>query len=379
MESKVTLANWRTAPFSTQAFHRIAEIIPVSLINASGPTRDFSTDTQSIDTIVFEDQHGQERQLTEVLDSTATRGLVVLRGGRVVAERYLNGYDGASPHILFSVSKSLTGALTGILVDQGRIDPDSPVARYIPEVSNSAYGDCTVRHVLDMTVSSSFTEAYLDNRSEFARYRRAMLWNLAEPGEDPGTLHDFLASLSPAPEPHGTVFRYLSPNSDLLGWLLERVSGQDFASLFGNLIWKPMRAEAGAYVTVDTIGSPRSAGGFCALPRDLARFGEMMRLGGNDILPDWWVQDIRGGGDSEPWKKGEFFTMLPTGRYRSQWYQTGSPSGAFCAIGIHGQWLWVDPQREVVIAKVSAQEEPINDDIDFTLIRAFEAIADAVR
>ena len=379
MESTVTLANWRTAPFSTQSFHRVEEIIPVSLINASGRTCDFSTDSQSIDTIVFEDQHGQERQLAEVLDSTATRGLVVLRGGRVVAERYLHGYDGASPHILFSVSKSLTGALTGILVDQGRLDPDSPVARYIPEVSNSAYGDCTVRHVLDMTVSSSFSEAYLDKKGEFARYRRAMLWNPAEPGEDPGTLHDFLTTLRPAPEPHGAVFRYLSPNSDLLGWLVERVSGQAFASLFSDLIWKPMGAEAGAYVTVDTIGSPRSAGGICALPRDLARFGEMMRLGGNHILPDWWVQDIRSGGDSEPWKKGEFYTMLPTGRYRSQWYQTGSPSGAFCAIGIHGQWLWVDPQKEVVIAKVSAQEEPVDEDIDFTLIRAFEAIAGAVQ
>lgn len=379
MKSTVTLANWRTAPFSTQSFHRVEEIIPVSLINASGRTCNFSTDSQSIDTIVFEDQHGQERQLAEVLDSTATRGLVVLRGGRVVAERYLHGYDGASPHILFSVSKSLTGALTGILVDQGRLDPDSPVARYIPEVSNSAYGDCTVRHVLDMTVSSSFSEAYLDKKGEFAHYRRAMLWNPAEPGEDPGTLHDFLTTLRPAPEPHGAVFRYLSPNSDLLGWLVERVSGQAFASLFSDLIWKPMGAEAGAYVTVDTIGSPRSAGGIGALPRDLARFGEMMRLGGNHIVPDWWVQDIRSGGDSEPWKKGEFYTMLPTGRYRSQWYQSGSPSGTFCAIGIHGQWLWVDPQKEVVIAKVSAQDQPVDEDIDFTLIRAFEAIAGAVQ
>ena len=78
MESTVTLANWRTAPFSTQSFHRVEKIIPVSLINASGRTCGFSTDSQSIDTIVFEDQHGQERKLPEVLDTTATRGLVVL-------------------------------------------------------------------------------------------------------------------------------------------------------------------------------------------------------------------------------------------------------------------------------------------------------------
>lgn len=379
MESAVTLANWRTAPFSTQSFHRVDQIIPVAFIDPSGRTCDLTADPQSIDAVVFEDQHGQERRLAEVLDATATRGLVVLRGGRIVAERYLNGYDGASPHILFSVSKSLTGALTGILVDQGQLDPDSPVVRYIPEVSNSAYGDCTVRHVLDMTVSSSFSEAYLDKSGEFARYRRAMLWNPVEPGEDPGTLHDFLASLRPAPETHGRVFRYLSPNSDLLGWLVERASGQAFANLFSDLIWKPMGAEAGAYVTVDAIGSPRTAGGICALLRDLARFGDMMRLGGNGIIPSGWVEDIRSGGDSEPWKKGEFYHLFPTGRYRSQWYQTGSPSGVFCAIGIHGQWLWVDPQREVVIANVSAQKDPVDEDIDLTLIRAFEAIAQAVQ
>jgi CubicO group peptidase (beta-lactamase class C family) len=159
---------------------------------------------------------------------------------------------------------------------------------------------------------------------------------------------------------------------------VERASGQDFAGLYSDLIWRPMGAEASAYVTVDAVGSPRSAGGICALPRDLARLGEIMRLGGKGILPDWWVQDIRSGGESEPWKKGEFHHMFPSGRYRSQWYQTGSASGAFCAIGIHGQWLWVDPQREVVIAKVSAQEEPVDEEIDFTLIRAFEAIAEAV-
>ena len=329
MESTVTLANWRTAPFSSHAFHRVGEIIPVASIDAPGRTCDLSTDPQSIDTIVFEDQHGRERQLTQVLDATATRGLVVLRKGRIVAERYLHGYDGESPHILFSVSKSLTGALTGILVDQGRIDPGSPVTRYIPEVSGSAYADCTVRHVLDMTVSATFSESYLDQSGDFARYRRAMLWNPVEPGEEPGTLHDFLASLRPAPEPHGEVFRYLSPNSDLLGWLVERASGRDFAGLLSDLIWKPMGAEARAYVTVDAIGSPRTAGGICALPRDLARFGEMMRLEGNHILPDWWVQDIRGGGDSGPWEKGEFYHLLPAGRYRSQWYQTGNPSGTF--------------------------------------------------
>ena len=87
-----------------------------------------------------------------------------------------------------------------------------------------------------------------------------------------------------------------------------------------------------------------------------------MRLGGKDILPGWWVEDIRHDGDSGPWKKGDMVDLFPKGRYRS----------------IHGQWLWIDPRREVVIAKVSAQEEPVDDDTDMLLILAFEAIAEAV-
>lgn len=378
MTPSVTLANWRTAPYSSHSFHQVDTLVPIARIEGPAKHCPFVTDSQSLQSIAFEDQNGRERQLSEVLSTSATRGLVVLRGGRLVAESYCPEYDGTVPHILFSVSKSLTGALTGILVEQGKLDPDNLVTSYIPEVANSAYGECTVRHVLDMTVSTSFSEEYLVKTGEFERYRRAMLWNPIEPGEQTGTLHEFLATLSTAPHPHGERFHYVSPNSDFLGWLLERVSGQDYASLFSELIWKPLGAEAPAYVTVDSAGSPRSAGGICTLPRDLARFGEMMRLDGRGILPASWVKDIQSGGDSGPWKKGEFYKMFPNGGYRSKWYQTGNSSGAFCAIGIHGQWLWVDPGKEVVIAKVSAQAEPVDEELDYTLIRAFEAIAQAV-
>jgi len=378
MDNSVTLANWRTAPHSSQSFHQVDQLIPVSRIQAPQRAWELERQLRSLDRIEFEDQLGQQRLLPEVLDTTATRGLVVLHRGRLVAERYSQGYDGTTPHILFSISKSLTAAMAGILVDQGKLDPASPVIEYVPEVADSAYGDCTVRQVLDMTVSSTFSEEYLDVSGDYIRYRRATLWDPALPGQDPGTLHGLLTTLSRAPEPHGEIFRYLSPNSDFLGWLVERAAGRDFASLFSDLVWQPMGAEAPAYITVDSQGSPRTAGGICALPRDLARFGEMMRLGGKDIVPEGWVEDIRSGGDSGPWQKGDMLHLFPNGRYRTKWYQTGNASGAFCGIGIHGQWLWIDPRKEVVIAKVSAQKEPVDDDMDILLILALEAIVDAV-
>ena len=378
----VTLANWRQAPFSQRAFHDVGALVPVERIDPAGRAGMLPPDPNPIDHILFEDHEGRERSLGEVLESTWTRGLVVLRGGRVVTERYCRGYDGTRPHILFSVTKSVTGALAGVLVDRGALDPDGAVTRYVPEVAASAYGDCSVRHVLDMTVNSSLVEDYNDRTGDYGRYRRATLWNPPEPGIDPGTLHGFLAGMPRAPGPHGEVFRYLSPNTDLLGWVLERAAGRSFAALLSELVWQPVGAEAAAVVTVDREGTARTAGGLCVLPRDLARFGEMMRRDGaaqgREVVPAWWVSDIREGGDTGPWLRGGMSYLLPAGRYRSQWYQVGDASGAFCAIGIHGQWLWIDPAREVVIAKVSAQPDPISDAIDLTLIRAFDALAAAL-
>jgi len=378
----VSLDNWRTAPFSDVSFHNVDSLVPVNPVAAARKTWVLDEDSLPIERLAFEDGDGRERLLGEVLESTHTRGLVVLRGGRLVAEGYWRGYDGTRPHILFSVTKSVTGALAGILVERGDLDPDSPVTRYLPEVAESAYGDCSVRHVLDMTVSSSFNENYTDSGTDYIRYRRATLWNPVPPGELRETLRGFLSTLPRAEEAHGEIFRYLSPNSDLLGWILERAAGRPFVELLSDSIWRPLGAEAAAITTVDAEGAPRTAGGLCALPRDLARFGELMRLGGKmhgmDILPAWWVNDIRGGGDSRPWQKGSMHHLLPNGRYRSKWYQTGSSSGAFCAIGIHGQWLWIDPAREVVIAKVSTQPDPICDPTDLLLMRAFDAIAESV-
>ena len=374
MDPSVNLNNWRTAPYSLQSFHRVDQLIPVSLIKCNGSVWELPIDLQSIDSLVFEDPRGRERKLAEVLETTWTRGLVVLRAGRLVAEHYSHGYDGNTPHILFSVSKSLTGAMAGILVDKGLLDPERLAVEYIPEVKGSAYGDCTVRNVLDMTVSSTFIEEYVDLSGDYGRYRRATLWDPALPGEKPDTLRGLLANLARAQETHGKTFHYLSPNSDFLGWLVERTGGGNFAGLFSDLVWKPMGAEADAYVTIDAEGMPRTAGGICVLPRDLARFGELMRLGGKGILPTWWVEDIRLHGDSAPWQKGDMVDLFPHGRYRSKWYQTGLASGAYCAIGIHGQWLWIDPKREVVIAKVSAQPDPVDGlVIDFPLVTgAFE-------
>ncbi|MDH3230056.1 MAG: beta-lactamase family protein [Alphaproteobacteria bacterium] len=375
------LSNWRTAPFSRWAFHHVRELVPTAAIAAGqSPVYPFSPAEQDLAAIAFAGPAGAETTVGRFLPDSFTDALLVLKGQQVLWEWYDPGYRPDFPHIVFSVSKSITACLAGVLVEQGRLDPDAPAVRYIPEAAGSAWGDCTVRHILDMTVDIAFEESYLDPDGDFARYREATGWNPVCDPANPPDLKSFLVTLPRAGKPHGEAFRYISPNSDFLGWLLERVGGKPFAELLSEHIWAPLGARGPACITVDRLGAPRTAGGICATARDLALFGAMMRdggaAGGQQIVPRRWVDDIRGGGDREAWLRGDpvFVDLLPDGRYRSKWYQVGNRSGAFCAIGIHGQWLYIDPAADVVIAKLSAQPVPLDDPLDKAHLRAFDAI-----
>jgi CubicO group peptidase (beta-lactamase class C family) len=380
-EGQVTLANWRLPPFNRWSFHHVREIVPSATIHRSERLVDrIPLRTAAIERLGFQGPDGKEWLISEMLSSTWTDGFLVMQGGQALMEWYDSGLRPEIPHIVMSVSKSISAVLAGVVIGDGRLDPDAPVTQYIPEVADSAYGgDCTVRHVLDMTVSVNFIEDYLDSQGDFARYRVATGWNPVPDGMKAGDLRSFLTTMRRGPGPHGKIFHYVSPNSDLLGWILERASGKSYANLLSDAIWRKLGTEFDAYITVDRTGAPRSAGGICATLRDLGRFGEMVRNRGKvddtQVVPDWWIDDIRTKGDPAAWAAGDLAKFIPGGRYRGKWYNLGSDRGAFCAIGIHGQWIYIDPISEVVIVKLSSQPMPLDDKLDHLLLIAFDAIA----
>jgi len=362
---EVTIANWRTAPFSRWSFQNVGELVPTVQIDCAREQPEVAFDSTDLMNAALDTGVAAAPTIRSFLDQAHTDAFVMMRGGKIVGEYYAPHAHVNARHLVFSVSKSLTALLSGILEHQGILDPESPVAAYLPEAVGSAYGDCRYRDVLDMRVSLDFDEAYLTKDGAFARYRRAMLWNPPEPGETPETLTEFLMSLGKGAGPHGGPFDYASPNADLLGVIIERASGRRLGELMSELLWKPLGARNHALVTVDGIGTPRTAGGICVTARDLARVGEMLRLGGKvgeaRVMPAAWIEDMRHAGDSQAWKANSN-TALPNGRYRSQWYQSGEADGSFCAIGIHGQWLYVDPHHETVIVKLSSQPDPLGDE-----------------
>ncbi len=371
----VTLANWRTGPFNRWSFQNAGEIVPSATVAAAANEDEDAHDVSGLLSQTVTSGEGVAETVAAFLQRSHTDALTVMKGGRFIGDWSAPHMDFGARHIVFSISKSLTAVLAGILEGEGRLDPQAPVTHYVPEVAKSAYGDARVRHVLDMTVAVDIEESYLDPDSAYGRYRKATLWN---PGGGTESLLAFLATIPRLAEPHGEVFRYRSPNSDLLGVIVERAGGTRIPDLMSGKLWRPLGATSDAAITVDMEGTARTAGGISTTARDLARVGEMMRqggtAGGRRIVPEAWVRDTAAtGGDAAAWKRGDMAFLLPEGRYRNKWYQMGG--GAYCGIGIHGQWLFVEPKSEVVIVKMSSQPEPVDDPLDRDCIAFFRQLA----
>ena len=381
---QVTLANWRTAPYLTWAFQHVREIVPSADIpNTPGDVWTLETERKDFSSFRFA-QGGKPYGIDEFIDETDTDGLVILHRGKVILERYGNGMTANTPHILMSVSKSLTAIVAGILVEQGKLDPEQQVVSHIPELKGSVYSGTTVRHVLDMRVGLDFDEDYLATSGPIVEYRKSTNWNPLAPGERPSDLRSFLAGLKARIGPDGGPFHYVSTNTDLLGWILERASSVRFADLLSTLLWKPMGAQCSAYITVDRLGAPRCAGGICTTTMDLARVGQLIVQNGrrNDrpIIPSRWIDDMLGSGDPTAWAAGDMISYFGDRNlhYRNKWYVLRESGIAF-GLGVYGQNLFVDRANEVVVAKLSSQPPPLDKDLINLAVTFAGAVRDHLR
>jgi hypothetical protein len=288
--------------------------------------------------------------------------------------------SGATPHIVFSVSKSICGTLGGILAERGLLDPDDRVIDYIPELASSVYTGCTIRHLLDMAVGIAFNEDYEDPKADVVRYRQAAGWDPLPAGQAPIDLRSFLAMQKPDGQKHGELFHYVSTNTDVLGWVYERACHQAYSEILAQYLWAPLGAEHDAYITVDAQGAMRAAGGVCVAPRDLARFGEMIRrrgvVDGRQVVPGAWIDDINERGDPEAWARAEFAELFPQASYRSQWYRVDRDHGVLIAFGIHGQFIYIHPEAELVIIRMASEATPVDPDRVRGWRRGFDAIAE---
>ncbi len=336
--SPATLANWRASPFNRWAFHHVRELVPSADIpNDWHRIRELASLPFDFTGLKIEPDSGEPLTLESFLRETDSDGFLVLHRGRILFESYANGMTPQTPHILMSVSKSMLGLLFGLL----ELDPQVRVTDIVPELGNTAYRGATLRHLLDMRTGLAFDED----------------WNGLQRGDAPSDLHSFLAGLTRSEGAHGGRFHYASPNSDLLGWVIERMTGRRYADLVSERLWRVIGAEYPAYITVDRLGAPRTAGGMCVTLRDLARVGLFINEN-----PNAWIDDIERNGDAQAWAAGDlvpYYPGLPM-RYRSFWYVLEGAAPLLFGMGIHGQNLFVDRRNELVIAKLSSQAVPLD-------------------
>jgi CubicO group peptidase (beta-lactamase class C family) len=352
--SRPDLSNWLDAEHNRWSLRNARELIPTGAVAPSQLPRGlYELPAHGLLDSTFESNSGP-RLIREFLLSSRTDSLTVVRGDTVLAEWRVDGFAPQDVHLIFSVTKSVTSLLTGALVKNCGLNPEAPITHYLPQIASSAFGDATVRNLLDMTVSFKFVEDYTPG-PDVRDYRYAVGWYPA-PWDAP-RLHEFIATRQKDGQ-HGTRFRYLSPATDLLGWVCEAVSGLPYHEALSRFVWQPMGAEHEANMTLDRDGSPRAAGGLSVIPRDMARIGMLIRDGGYGAIDSAYLEDIFTGGSHAQWAIGDFADVFEHGVYRSCCYRPGEDPDVVMGIGIYGQMLYVDRPRGVVIAKQSSWAQP---------------------
>ncbi|MFO7809365.1 serine hydrolase domain-containing protein [Guyparkeria sp.] len=362
------------------------ELLPTEVVSrgleAPKPL-EYARDEDAIDSLTFTPLGG-EREMTweQSLAANYTDGVLILHRGKIVYERYFGCLDEAGKHGAMSMTKSLTGLLAEILVAEGKLDDQTLVATIIPELANSGFGDATVRQVMDMTTALSFSEDYDDPEADIWTYSAAAN-PLPKPEgyEGPDGYFDYLQTVE-ADGAHGEAFGYRTVNSDVLGWIVSRVSGREVTELLSERIWSRMGAEQDAYMTVDAKGTPFAGGGLSAGLRDLGRIGLLMlnegTIHGQRLFPEQVMADIRAGGDRAAFAKAGY-TTLTGGSYRSMWWVLHNEHRAMAARGVHGQTIYVDPAASMVLVRFASFPAAKNAQIDPTSLPAYQAVAEYLR
>ncbi len=315
----------------------------------------------------------------QAYDANYTDGVVVLHRGKIVYERYSGVMKPEGQHIAMSVTKSFFGLIGQMLVAEGALDESALVTRYVPELQYSAFADATIRQVLDMRTGLKYSENYADPQAEIWMHARAG-GVLPRPPQyaGPQTFYEFLQTVQKEGQ-HGGNFAYKTVNTDVIGWVIRRVTGLSIGEVLSQRIWSKLGMEQDAYFTVDSAGNEFAGGGLSAGLRDMARFGEMLRndgtWAGQQIIPQAVIDDIRFNGDASAFPV-QNFPALSGWAYRNMWWVSNNAHGAYSARGIHGQAIYIDPKAEMVIARFGSHPLAANTHFDPTSLPAFQAIAD---
>ncbi|AYQ42655.1 6-aminohexanoate-dimer hydrolase [Burkholderia aenigmatica] len=299
---------------------------------------------------------GETLALDAYLRATHTDGFIVVQRGRIVYERYFNGFRPDQPHAWASMTKSVTGLLAAQTIESGVLDAGAPLARTVPELADTPFGSATLQQNLDMEVPTAYAPGIPPDLGLFGAV------GLVPHREGaPASIADFLLTVQRVPDvAPGTTWFYQNGSPEAVAWAMQRATGQSWSALVERWLWRDF-AEDDAYVVVDRNAMAMASGGLYTTLRDAARFAERVRTGldgARGALPAATIRAaLQPAHNAALFEKGNVIAGKDGYAYRDYWYQVNDGDGSFAAAGRFGQSILVDPKHALTIVKFSSSPD----------------------
>lgn len=304
---------------------------------------------------------GRRLRLSAYLSATHTDAFIVVYHGKIVYEHYRGDMHRHQPHIWASMTKSVTGLLAAMLIDEGKLDPEAPLSRYVPELAGNPFGDATVQQNLDMEVPVAYPAELPPDLGLFGA-----VGIVPRKGNAPDNIYDFLKVVHTNEQATGKagverLWYYQNGSAEAVGWALRRIAGQRWVQLVTDRLWSRM-ADDDAYVSVDRLGTEMASGGFNSTLRDAARFGEAVRraMAGDTsgpISPAVARIAFRSATNQASFACGSLAAGREGYGYRDYWYQCNDGDGSVEAGGRFGQRIYINPRRELTVVKFASSPD----------------------
>lgn len=352
---------------AVNTFRNIHRLFPSRVIEAGDAPSELPVAEEQMDNVRME-VNGRRYDIYDFLAGNSVTGMIVLKDGEVAYETYQRGNTAETRWMSMSIAKSITSTLVGAAIHDGYIESlDSQVVEFVPALEGSAYDGVSVRDVLMMSSGVQWNETYTDPESD----RRDLL--RAQIAQEPGGAMEVMAALPRAADP-GSLNNYSTGETQVLGEIVYGAVGRPLAEYLSEQIWVPYGMEADATWWLDSPDGVEIGGsGLSATLRDFARFGQFFLEGGvingEQVLPDGWVEEASTPKTLSNGDPLDYGYMWWTG-----WTEAAIADGAFMAIGIQGQAIYINPARNVVIAVTAAQSKPTGQE-NISYLDYFDAIA----
>lgn len=366
-DRQVTLQNWLQFPLNRWAFRNMRALFPTGAVVRGGAVAMLGQgDGLDVPALSFPDAEGKSITASSYFRREFIDGFIVLHKGKVVYEGYFSSMRADELHLWQSMTKSVTGLLAEMLIEEGQLDPKKTAGDYLPEIAGTVWGKARLRDLLDMAVD-------VREPSTRAAELTAGFWSDV----------NFLAGLkAPGAEqagPNGSVFYYTNSAPTTVGLVMTRVTGKSWHQLASELLWSSLGTESEANIWLDKEGQGAAAGGLSSTLRDAARLGQMIvqrgRYNGTQIVPEAVIDRLRqSNGNSGLTAQGNVLMLRqqPRMSYRSYWYQVNDGTGALEALGIYGQHMHLDPANDITIVQLGSFTGPAPDP------RNWRALVDAI-